>query len=315
MNSKLRGSICGVVSAVCYGTNPLGALPLYSMGVNACSVLFYRFTLAVGLLAIIMAVQRKAFRVSRQELCLLAGLGVLLASSSLSLFFSFYFMGAGTASTILFVYPVMVAVIMAIFFKEKVTLPTVLSIVLAVSGIALLYRGGDGQPLNPTGVILVMISSLTYALYIIIVNKSPLRMSSIKLTFYVLMFAALTVVVTSMFSPLNHLQLLPTPAAWGLGLMLAVLPTVMSLVLMAVAVHDIGSTPTAIMGALEPITAVVISVLLFGELFTLRLATGIALILAAVIIIILGKQIHFNSLTRVVNSLGHVLVKTWRWKQ
>ena len=50
--------------------------------------------------------------------------------------------------------------------------------------------------------------------------------------------------------------------------MLALIPTVVSLVLMTVAVHAIGSTPTAVMGALEPLTAVVIGVTIFGELFT-----------------------------------------------
>lgn len=314
MNAKLRGTLCGIMAAVFYGTNPLGALPLYADGVNACSVLFYRFSLAVVLLAVVMAVQRKSFAVTRKELALLACLGVVFSSSSLSLFFSFYFMSAGIASTILFVYPVMVAVIMAVFFKEKVTASTVLSIALALCGIALLYRGDDGTTLSTAGVTLVLISSYTYAMYIIIVNKSPLRMSSLKLTFYVLIFATLTVALMSLTDPANHLQLLATPAQWGLGLMLAVLPTVMSLMLMVVAVHDIGSTPTAIMGALEPVTAVVISVLVFGEAFTARLAVGIVLILTAVTLIVVGKNLHFNSLTRVASPVGHIIVKLWRWK-
>lgn len=181
---------------------------------------------------------------------------------------------------------------------------TVVSIALSLVGIALLYRGDDGSVLNPNGVALVMVSSLTYALYIIIVNKSPLRMSSIKLTLYVLIFAALTVVVTSLFQPATQLQLLHTPQQWGLAFMLGLLPTVMSLVLMVVAVHDIGSTPTAIIGALEPVTAVVISVALFGELLTVRLVIGIILILGAVMLIVAGKNIHFNSLTRVASPVG-----------
>lgn len=315
MNAKLRGTLCGIIAAVCYGTNPLGALPLYADGINACSVLFYRFTTAVLMLAVLMLVQRKSFAVSGRELMILAGLGILFASSSLSLFFSFYLISAGIASTLLFVYPVMVAIIMAVCFHERITVATVVSIALSLVGIALLYRGDDGSVLNPNGVALVMVSSLTYALYIIIVNKSPLRMSSIKLTLYVLIFAALTVVVTSLFQPTTQLQLLHTPQQWGLAFMLGLLPTVMSLVLMVIAVHDIGSTPTAIIGALEPVTAVVISVALFGELLTVRLVIGILLILGAVMLIVAGKNIHFNSLTRVASPVGKILVKLWRWKQ
>lgn len=297
-----------------YGANPLGALPLYADGINTCSVLFYRYAIAVVVLAAVMAVRRKPLAVSRRDLAIMALLGVLFAASSLSLFMSFLFMGAGVASTLLFVYPVMVAVIMAVFFKERVTRSTVLAIALALTGVALLYKGDGGEPLSGVGVSLVMVSSLTYALYIIIVNKSPLRMSSVKMTMYVLTFAVAVAVAMSFTDPANHLQLLHTPRQWGLALLLAVVPTVLSLLLMVIAVHDVGSTPTAIMGALEPVTAVVISVALFGELVTARLVIGIVLILAAVLLTVVGKNIHFNSITRVVSPVGHVLVKLWRWK-
>lgn len=297
-----------------YGANPLGALPLYADGINTCSVLFYRYAIAVVVLAVVMAVRRKPLAVSRRDLAIMAVLGVLFAASSLSLFMSFLFMGAGVASTLLFVYPVMVAVIMAVFFKERVTRSTVLAIALALTGVALLYKGDGGKPLSGVGVSLVMVSSLTYALYIIIVNKSPLRMSSVKMTMYVLTFAVAVAVAMSFTDPANHLQLLHTPRQWGLALLLAVVPTVLSLLLMVIAVHDVGSTPTAIMGALEPVTAVVISVALFGELVTARLVIGIVLILAAVLLTVVGKNIHFNSITRVVSPVGHVLVKLWRWK-
>ncbi len=297
-----------------YGANPLGALPLYAEGINTCSVLFYRYAIAVAVLAVVMAVRRKPLAVSRRDLAIMALLGVLFAASSLSLFMSFLFMGAGVASTLLFVYPVMVAVMMAVFFKERVTRSTVLAIALALTGVALLYKGDGGKPLSGAGVSLVMVSSLTYALYIIIVNKSPLRMSSVKMTMYVLTFAVAVAVAMSFTDPANHLQLLHTPRQWGLALLLAVVPTVLSLLLMVIAVHDVGSTPTAIMGALEPVTAVVISVALFGELVTARLVIGIVLILAAVLLTVVGKNIHFNSITRVVSPVGHVLVKLWRWK-
>lgn len=297
-----------------YGANPLGALPLYADGINTCSVLFYRYAIAVVVLAVVMAVGRKPLAVSRRDLAIMALLGVLFAASSLSLFMSFLFMGAGVASTLLFVYPVMVAVIMAVFFKERVTRSTVLAIALALTGVALLYKGDGGKPLSGVGVSLVMVSSLTYALYIIIVNKSPLRMSSVKMTMYVLTFSVVVAVAMSFTDPANHLQLLHTPRQWGLALLLAVVPTVLSLLLMVIAVHDVGSTPTAIMGALEPVTAVVISVALFGELVTARLVIGIVLILAAVLLTVVGKNIHFNSITRVVSPVGHVLVKLWRWK-
>lgn len=314
MNTRLRGTLCGIGAAVCYGTNPLGAINLYADGITASTTLFYRFALACLTLATMMMVQRKSFGVTWRELILLALLGILMSSSSTTLYFSFLFMDVGIASTLLFVYPVMVALIMAIMFKERVTKATAIAIILALAGIALLNRSGDGTALSLWGVTLVMLSSLTYAVYIVIVNKSALRMSSVKLTFYVLLFGTFTILgyATALG---EHIQWLTTPQQWCYALQLAWLPTVISLVLMAVAVHDIGSTPTAIMGAIEPVTAVAIGVVCFGESFTLRLAAGMMLILTAVILIIGGKEMSPHKITVVVSRIGQRLAKTWRWRQ
>ena len=313
MDAKLRGTLCGIAAAVCYGTNPLGAMNLTRDGVSTNTTLFYRFSLAVLILGVMMLSGRKSFALTRRELWLLVLLGVLMGSSSTTLYFSFHYMDVGIASTLLFVYPIMVAVIMATLFHEKVTLATALSIALALGGIALLNNSGGGAALSGMGVMLVMVSSLTYAIYIVVVNKSSLRLSSVKLTFYVLLFGALAILGFT-YATGGSVQLLSTPRQWLFAAQLAVLPTVLSLVLMVIAVHDIGSTPTAIMGALEPMTAVAIGVVCFGETFTPRLAAGIVLILVGVLLIIGGKEMSPHRITAVVGRFGRRLMKTWRWK-
>ncbi len=314
MNPKVKGYICGILAAVSYGTNPLGALNLYADGMNTNSVIFYRYALATTILAVILAVQRKSFAVTKREFTVLTVLGALMAASSLTLFASFNFMDAGIASTILFVYPVMVAVIMAVFFKEKVTAITVISITMALSGISLLYKGGDGATLSVIGVLLVVASSLTYAVYIVVVNKSSLRMSSIKLTFYVLLIGTFFIISYSFLGKGAQLQPLTTMHELTYALVLAVFPTIISLILMVVAVHNVGSTPTAVMGALEPITAVCIGVFVFNEEFTMRLACGCVLILVAVILIVAGKTLPTQHFTYVFSALGRKMKKKWRWK-
>ena len=313
MDAKLRGTVCGIAAAVFYGTNPLGAMNLYADGISTNSTLFYRFGLAVVMLGVMMAVQRKSFALTRRELVTLAILGVFMSTSSTTLYFSFNFMDVGIASTLLFVYPVMVAVIMATLFHEKVTAAMVVAILLSLAGIALLNQTGNGTSLSLWGVTLVMLSSLTYAIYIVVVNKSSLRMSSVKLTFYVLLFGLFTIYGYTLAMG-ETVQLLVTPKQWMYAAQLALMPTVLSLVLMVIAVHDIGSTPTAIMGAIEPITAVAIGVLVFGENFTPRLALGIVLILTAVLLIIGGKEMSPHKITLAISRVGKRLAKTWRWK-
>lgn len=289
VNKKLIGTACAIGAAVCYGTNPLGALNLYAEGMNTPSVLFYRFGLAWLIIAAVMLFRKESLRVDRREFLTLSALGLLFIGSSLTLYLSFRLMPAGVASTILFTYPVMTAAIMALFFREKITLSTVSSIVLAMAGVLLLYWGDGTGALHLGGVILVLVSALTYALYIIVVDKSPLQMSSFKINFYVLLYCAAGMALFALLSG-QSLMLPPTPTAWLWVSWLAIVPAIMALVMMVYAAKYIGSTPTAILGALEPTTAVLIGVLVFAEPFTLRLLLGILLVLASVSIVVLAKS-------------------------
>ena len=307
--AKHKGVLCGIAAAVFYGTNPFGALPLYEEGVNTSSVLSYRFGFAALLLGVIMLVRRQSFAVSLREARVLLSLGLLFAVSSVSLYMSFLHMDAGIASTILFVYPVMVAVIMALFFGERVTLSTVSAIVLSLLGVVLLYRGGGGSSLSVVGLSLVLVSALSYAVYMVVVNRSCEGISSMKLTFYVLLTCVASLFVYSCVVPGQSLMAPPSPRAWFYALWLGVVPSVLSLVLTAVAVQLVGATATAILGALEPLTAVVIGIAVFGEELTGRLVVGLVLILTAVSIVILGKQKRVGDVGRGLRLFGRRMLR------
>ena len=289
-NTTFRGFAYGALAAASYGLNPLFTLPLYKEGISPDSVLFYRYALAVVLIGGLMLIRKQSFALHPKEIFPLAVLGVLFSVSSLTLFLSYHYMDAGIASTILFIYPVLVAVIMALFFKEKVSLVTICSILLATSGIALLYKGEGNATLSLFGVLLVFVSSLTYAIYIVGVNHSILRdMDSLKLTFYSILFGSVVYVIRTDFC--LELDVIHDPVHWLNPIGLALFPTFISLVAMTKSIHYIGSTPAAILGALEPITALIIGVCVFGEAFTPRIMLGILLILAGVTLIIAGRSL------------------------
>ena len=288
-SNQVKGFAAGIIAAVCYGTNPLGTLELYKDGFSSGSVLTYRYLLAVVMFAIVLLFRREHFGIKWGHAIRLAFLGSMFALSSTTLYVSFHYMAAGIASTLLFVYPIMTAVLMTVFFHEKVTWTTSLAILLAVSGVGLLYQGDGNEKLSTAGFALVMTSSLLYALYIISVNRWNTTMSNVKFTFWILVFGLLTVVIFTAISG-ESFQLLQTPKQCLCGLQLALLPTVLSLFFMTISINLIGSTPAAIMGALEPVTAVIIGVFVFGESFTFQLAIGIAAILAGVTLIIARKK-------------------------
>ena len=290
MNVKVKGYLLGALAAASYGMNPLFALPLYSDGMDPYSVLFFRYLFAIPILGIMLKARGRTFAVSRHDLLPLVVMGLLLAMSSLSLFLSYNYMEAGIASTMLFVYPIMVAVIMAIFFHERITAQTASCILVALVGIALLYKGSDGATLDATGVMWVMVSALSYALYIVGVNRPRLKgIATLKLTFYALVFGFSIFIVCTDFG-----RALTFPSAWykwGNLVALALFPTAISFLCTTQAIQYIGSTPTAILGALEPLTAVFFGVTVFGEALTPRLMFGIVMIIAAVSALVAGGSI------------------------
>ncbi len=285
-NQKLKGYLLGAIAAATYGMNPLFAKPLYESGLSMDSVLFYRYVLALPVIALMVRLRGRSFRLQRKAVIPLMVMGVLLAMSSLTLFYSYTYMDAGLASTLLFIYPVLVAVIMAVVFKEKISRQTALCIIMALAGIVLLSQGSDGKGLNPIGVAIVMVSSITYAIYLVAVNQWKVlkEMPTVQLTFYALLFSTVVLFGKTGFG--TRLDPITQWYEWLLLLCLAILPTVVSFLATTQAIHYIGPTPTAILGSLEPLTAVVIGVLVFHEAFTSRLVLGMLLIITAVTIIV-----------------------------
>lgn len=290
MNAKAKGYILGSIAAASYGMNPLFALPLYKAGMDPDSVLFFRYLFAIPLLGIMIKARGRSFKIQRKETFPLIIMGLLVALSSLTLFLSYNYMAAGIASTLLFVYPIMVALIMAMVFKEKLALQTIVCILLALGGIGLLYKSEDGSTLSLIGTLLVFASSLSYAIYIVGINQTSLKnVATLKVTFYVLLFGLSLFVARLLYS-----GVLNTPDQWYLWanlLALAVFPTAISFLCTTGAIQYIGSTPTAILGALEPVTAIFFGIAVFGESLTVRESFGLVMIIVAVTFVIAGGNI------------------------
>lgn len=290
MNSTAKGYLLGAVAAATYGMNPLFALPLYETGMNPDSVLFFRYLFAIPILGIMLKARGRNFTINRKDVLPLIVMGLLVALSSLSLFQSYNYMDAGIASTILFVYPIIVALIMTFVFKEKLTLQIIVCILLALGGIGLLYKNSDGTTLSLAGTLLVLVSALSYAIYIIGVNKTRLKdIATLKITFYVLLFG-LTLFSFRLLS-VENLHVPDQWYLWGNLFALAVFPTAISFLCTTSAIQYIGSTPTAILGALEPATAIFFGITVFGETLTFRESIGLTMIIAAVTFVVAGGGI------------------------
>lgn len=292
MNFKsIKGYFLAALAAAAYGTNPAFAVPLYEEGMNPNSVLIFRYVLGIPLLALVMWFRKIPFKLEKEKIGPTAVLGILMALSSLTLFQSYNYMNSGIASTLLFVYPVMVAVIMMFFFHEKNGPSLYICLAIMFAGLFLLVKPSNGFSLSPLGCILVMVSALTYALYIVFVNvsKNIKTIPTTKLLFYVLiwgscLFGVNIALGNPLIPPVNLHQWVNVSA-------LAVIPTLISLACTTAAIQMIGSTPTAILGSLEPVSAVLLSVFFLHQPITTLEIIGGSLIVIATIIVINDKSI------------------------
>lgn len=303
--NNLKGFVFGILTSATFGLIPLFTLPLMAKGMQFDSILFYRFLFATLVLTGIMAGKKESFHVEKREIPILMLLGFFYTASAMFLFWGYNFMSAGIATTLHFTYPIFVTLLMLFLFKEKTSWVTMVAIGLAICGVARLSINDGELRLNGLGVFIVLLSAVGYALYITTVNKSHIQhMTGRKLTFYVFIVSTLLFAIKA--STNQGIQAIPDTTSLLNLILLAIVPTVISNITLIVAVHNIGGTLTAVLGAMEPVTAVCVGVLIFNEPFTFHLAIGILLIILAVTMIILSKSIQ-KALREIRRALPHRL--------
>ncbi len=293
--STIWGYTAGVITGVTYGLNPLFAVPLIKCGISVDAVLFFRYLLAAVLLGTLLACHHTTLRVSRVQLRWLLLLGLLFSSSSLFLFEAYRYIPSGIATTIIFLYPILVALIM-VFLKVYPTWQVWLSIVVTFVGVLFLCHSDGAQPWPWQGLVLTFCAALVYAIFIVIINRSKAvaRVSDSVLTFYVL---AVGTVVFSAHMLMQGTSLavetgkfVANPVTWLNIVGLAVFPTIISTATLAAATKRIGPTRASVMGVFEPITAVVVGALAFGEPITPYVIIGIVLTIAAIVFMIVSEK-------------------------
>lgn len=291
-NAALVGTIAALLAAICYGFIPFFTLPIKqgepSDFMSDPSILFYRFGFAALVIGLVMLVLRQDFKVTRGELVTLIYLSFISDGSALFLIDGYNYMSSGVATTLHFMYPVVTALLMMTFYHEARRLSTILAIIMSVAGVGVLCWDPTGHT-SLQGIIIVLISAVCYALYLIRVNRSrAAHMDSLKLVFYILFIGALIFLAEALRQ--NSFQPISSSLQFGNLVALALICTIVTNVCLVVSVKRIGSTMTAVIGALEPLTAVVVGCLVFHEAFTWQVLTGILLIIPAVVIIIWTRR-------------------------
>ena len=281
--NAIIGYPAGIVTGITYGLNPLFAKPLMNNGASTEAILFFRYGIAVVLLGAFLLLKKESFRINLRQAGVLLGLGLLYTASSAFLFEAYKYIASGLATTLVFLFPVMVAIIM-VFLKVVPSWPVWLSIAATFAGVMIMTGGRGTEAIDPTGIWFSIASAFVYALFIVIINRSK-AISSIPnslLTFYALSVGTVFFLTRCGLSGAELLTGLDGGMAWANLLGLAILPTIVSTASLAVATRNIGATKASVLGVFEPITAILVGTLVFGEELTPNIIAGILISIVAV---------------------------------
>ena len=287
--NKFKGFLYGIVASSTFGLLPLFTLPVMGEGLTTFSILSYRMLFASILVAVLMLIGRVSFATNLKELRWFAVLGFLYYGSAALLFQAYGGMASGLATTLHFMYPVSVTIIMALVYKQRPSLVTICAIILSLVGVALLcLRESSTGVSSLLSIFLVLLSGVCYAVYLVLVStvRRINQQNSQKLTFYVLMFSGAFFMLSTLQG--GGLQIIPSASAGINLLLMATLPTLLSNLSLVRSVKNIGSTLTSVLGAMEPLTAIIVGILVFDESLRGLMVVGIILILVSVSLIVLS---------------------------
>ena len=287
----LIGYPAGIITGVTYGLNPLFGMPLIKNGAAVESVLFFRYSIAVLILGLLLLMDKQSFKLSRKQAGILLVLGLLYTSSSMLLFQAYNYVPSGLATTLVFLYPVLVALIM-VFLRVVPSWQVWLAIVATFVGVIVMTQSDSTQTINPIGVLLSLGSALVYAIFIVIINRSKTigSISNSLLTFYALSVGAIVFLGVVIVSGENLTMGIETNRDWLNLVGLAILPTIVSTASLAVATRNIGATKASVLGVFEPITAILVGTLVFGEALTNNIIIGILIAMFAVTFMIISTK-------------------------
>lgn len=291
---RLNGIFYAILSSASFGFSPLFSLGLITAGLSNFDVLSYRWGIAGIVLMIYAACKGKTLRMnSFDEFWKIVLLSALRAITSVTLLIGYANISSGIASTINFMYPVIVALCMMFFFGEHKSIVDIIAIAVSIFGVyllasgdSLIVEGGDTR----LGLACSLISAFSFAAYYILMKKLKAdKIEVVKFTTWVMMLSAVYFIICA-FAFEGKLTMVTDGKSWLYILGLGLWSTMISNFTGVKAVRRIGPTLTSILGALQPVTAVILGVVFLHEHLYLKSLIGIILILAAVTVVVMHQN-------------------------
>ncbi|SUA89224.1 DMT family transporter [Pandoraea pulmonicola] len=280
--STWTGVVLIAVSASAFGAMAIFARAAVASGADLFAMLLFRFFVASVLLLVWCRVRRVRFPSRRQTLgiALMGGIGYV--GQSLCFFGALQYAQASLVALLLYLYPVFVTILAAIFLHERLTPVKLGALVLCSLGTALTVGGGQGQPLGMT---LAVASALIYSGYIVIGARLTRGVDARATATLVCLAATLSFGAMAGVRAMQGLVLhWPAGAGgWAALTAIAVCSTVIAILTFFAGLQRLGAGRASMLSTLEPVVTVLLAAMLLGETLSAAQLGGGALILAGVL--------------------------------
>ena len=292
-SGNISGLVCGVLAPTSFGFIPFFTIPLINAGMNTASILAYRFLFSALILLLVMLVRKIPLKMNRHHLLVVLLLGAIYVWSAAGLQIGYRYMPTGICTVVHFTYPIWVILIMLLLYKQRPAPITLAAIAMAIIGVACLVGlFGTSQKIPLAGFIIVASTGIAYATYLVIVSKSGINQEHpVKVSFYVMTTTGILFSIIALST--GGINTIPGPSGWVNTILLCIVSTVLSNILLVVALKNAGATTNSILGSLEPLTAVSIGVVFLSETLTISSLIGVGLIIIAVLLIALSGRLAY----------------------
>lgn len=280
---RLTGLLLVALSAASFGTLAIFARYAYADGMDTFTMLFLRFAFAALLMLVLLAIRRERFP-RGATLWQLIGMGAVgYVAQSFCYFTATRYASAGLVALLLYLYPVFVAVLAAVFLREAVTRHKVLALLLALAGTALTVGPAGGQA---AGILLAVSAAAIYSVYIIVGARVMRQVSAIQSSTVIFGAAA---AAYGVLSAVNGPHPPATGTGWAVMAAMVLIPTVVAVVAFLAGLERIGPTNAAMLSTLEPVITVGLAAACLHETLAPLTWLGGGLILAAVLVLTRGE--------------------------
>ena len=293
MDKQTLGLINGIISGISFGLIPLFSIPVIAAGMGNVSILVYRFFFGSLAMLGMLLLKKTDLRVSLSELCRIATLSLFYIGTALATLECYHYLSSGIATALVYTDPIWCAIIGLIFLGDRFSLKLTSSCLFATLGVMMMTGvfTEDGT-FSALGLFWGLLSGLSYALYLIFVPRLRLkRIPSLKLTFYVFFIGMLILAAYAILKE-GNIEIVTNPTCWTNLILLGLIPTALSNICVTMSLRLVDSTIVAILGAFEPLTAMVIGILILGDSWSIMSLGGTFLILLAVAMLTILPKIN-----------------------